>query len=124
MKPAGAQSFQRFLAKNVIIAPIPQHHGATAVLPLWNHSFEAGVLDRMVLYFNRQMLFAFRPGKPLGHRPGFQHAIHLEAKIVVQSTRVVFLNDETRGAFNELRQWLAALRFGGHREVPLLLVFG
>ena len=124
MKPAIAQSFQRLLAKHVIIAAVPQHHGPAAILPLRDDSFEGRVFDRVVLDLHRQMLLAFLPGKPLWHGPGFQHPFHFQAEVVVQSARVVFLNDETRGALDQLRERLAAFRLGRHPEIPLLLVFG
>src|SRR5262249_5249133 len=73
--------------------------GAAAVLPLGNDAFEARVLHWMVFDRHRQALLACLVRRALGNRPRFQHALHLEAQVVMQVARVVFLNDEQPPVF-------------------------
>ena len=108
----------------MVIAAVPQHDGSSAVLSGRDDSLEVRVFDRMIFDFDREMLFTLLPRQSLRHGPGLQDPFHLKAEVVMQSTRVVFLNDETRCALDQLRQRLSAFRFGGHRKIPLLLVFG
>ena len=77
----------------------------------------------MIFDFDRQVLFAFPPRKSLRHGPGFQDPFHLEPKIVMQPARIVFLNDKTRRALDQLRQGLSAFRLGGLSEIAFPLVF-
>jgi hypothetical protein len=49
----------------------------------------------MVFDFDGKMFLAALPGKSLRQCPGFQHAFHFQAKIVMQPARSVFLNDES-----------------------------
>src|SRR5207248_11071828 len=80
--------------------PVPNHHCAAAILPLRNNAFEVLVFDRMIFHFHGEMFFASLPRKSFWQRPRFKHAFHLQTEIVVQTARSVFLNDETRRAFD------------------------
>ena len=84
---------------------IPQHHRAAAVLLRRDDAFEGPVLDRMVLDVHRQALVGGVEAWPLGHRPAQQHAVELEAEVVVQMARRVLLDDEGQcsGAHAERR---------------------
>src|SRR5262249_40112055 len=73
-------------------ALVPDHHRAAAVGALRNDSLEAAVLDRMVLDMHREALLARDQARPLGHCPALQDAVELEAEVVVQPPRRVFLN--------------------------------
>src|SRR5438270_5157851 len=107
MKTTFGQRLEWFLAVNVIFPLVPKHDRATAVLPFRNNSLKCRVIDRVIFDLHREMLFALLPRQTLGHGPRLQHAIHFQPKIVMQSTRIMLLNDETVGALNTFRQWLA-----------------
>lgn len=48
----------------------------------------------MILDLNGKTLVVWIERRTFGHRPGFEHAIELKPKIVMQSRRVMFLDDE------------------------------
>ena len=48
----------------------------------------------MVLDLDRHALVVHVERGTLGNRPGFQHPLELEAKVVMQPPRRVFLHDE------------------------------
>ena len=68
-----------------------------AVLALRDDALERAVLERVVLDVHRQAL-ARRGSRlgPLGTAQLLQHAVELEAEVVVQPRRVVLLDDEAR----------------------------
>src|SRR5205814_1585974 len=82
------------------------------------------VLDRMIFDFHSKMFFASFPGKPFRQRPRFQNSIHLQAEVIVQTARIVFLDDEARSAFDLFWQRFAAGWLGSFPEVALVFVFG
>src|SRR5438132_10141383 len=122
MKLSLTQRFRRLLAVDVIVAAVPDHRRSAAVISFRDHALERFVFNRMVLHFNRQMFFAPLPWQTFRERPGFEHAFHLQPKIVVQPPRVVFLNDEAARATDLLRPWLA-FRLSRARKIPFSFVF-
>src|SRR3546814_3074296 len=66
-------------------AAVPQHHRAAAVLTLRNGPFERAVFQRVVLDADGEALLAGHQARPLGDRPALQHAVHLQAQVVVRS---------------------------------------
>ena len=75
-------------------AAVPDDHGAGAVLARRDRALEAGVGERMVLDVDRHLHLRRVERRPLRHRPAEQHAVELEAKVVVQAARPVLLDDE------------------------------
>ena len=126
MEAAFFQRLERLLAVHIIVAAIPDHDSAAAVVALRDHALEILVIDRVILDLDREMFFAPLPGDALGHGPGFQNAVHLQPEIVVQPARVMFLNDEARRARDPLRPrlFLRAARLGGDGKISFPLVFG
>ena len=61
-------------------------------------ALEAAVLERMVLDLHREVVGLAIGGHALRQRPAHQHAVALEAEVVVQAARVVLLDDEARFA--------------------------
>ena len=122
MKFPLTQRFHRLLAVDVIVAAVPDHHRSAAVISFRDHAFERFVIDRMILDFDRKMFFTLLPRQAFRERPGFEHAFHLQPKIVVQPPRVVFLNDEAARATDLLRPWLA-FRLSRARKIPFSFVF-
>ena len=55
---------------------------------------------------------------PLRHRPGFQHAFHLQAEIVVQASRAMALHNKAM-AFRLVEH---RRRLGSFRKAPLALI--
>src|SRR5207244_5962056 len=101
-------------------AAIPQEHGAAAVLALRNHALEVTVLHRVVFGLHRQALVAGVEARALRHRPRQQHAVQLEAEVVMQRGGPVLLDDE-RKAGRVLRSDLAA-RLGSLAEIALRVI--
>ena len=97
----------------MVVAAIPHHHCAAAILALWDDAFEVFVFDRVIFNFYGKMFFTSLPRKPFWQRPRLQHPFHLQAEIVVQTAGVMFLNHKARRAFDFLRQrfacWLSSL---------------
>ena len=124
MELAFLKRFHRLFTVNAVIPAVPHHHRPSAILALRDNSFEVFVFDRMIFHFHCEMFFTSFPGQPFGQRPRFQHALHLEAEIVMQTARSVFLNDKTRRAFDFRWQRLASSRLGCLLEVAFPLVFG
>src|SRR5436190_18102647 len=123
MKLAFLKRFHWLFAVNAVIPAVPHHHCASAILALRDNSFEVFVFDRMIFDFHCEMFFTSFPRQAFGQRPRFQHALHLEAEIVMQTARSVFLNDKTRRAFDFRRQRLASCRLSSLLEVAFPLVF-
>ena len=86
--------------------------------------FEVAVVDRMILDVHREPL---RPGierRPFGHGPRQQHAAVLEAEVVMQMAREMFLHAEKQ--LRLFRFLLVAARASWFRrlgEVALLSIF-
>ena len=72
--------------------------GSGAILALGNGAFEIRIVERVILDGDRQPLFAGHKARPARHRPALQRAVDLEAEVVVQPSRVVFLDDEAMTA--------------------------
>ena len=95
VEPAGAQLLgRRGALQQAVPAAIPHDDGAGAVVAVGDDALEVGVLDRVVLDVHGQALFLRAQRRPLGHRPALQHAVHLEAQVVVQPAGGVLLDDE------------------------------
>src|ERR1019366_7305539 len=97
------------VAQQVERAPVPQHHAAPAVIAGRNIAFEIAVLQGVVFHVRREHLHRGVKRRPLGYGPGFQDAIDLQTKIVVQARGIVPLHTKIR--FGPRR----ALAGGGRR---------
>src|SRR5262249_7259406 len=78
-------------------AAVPHDHGAAAVLALRNVALEIEVLHGMVFGAHRKPLVADREARPAGDRPALEHAVELEAQVVMGAPRRVLLHDELEG---------------------------
>src|SRR5206468_13122952 len=92
-----------------------------AVVPLRDLSLEGRVVERMVLHVHREVLLTRLEGNALRYRPAGERPAPLEAEVVVETPRVVALDDEDR--------LLAALlpvaeRLRSLAALPLPLVVG
>ena len=70
MKSPGLPRFRRFLAKNMIVATVPNHHRAAAILSFRNDALKRRVFYGVVLHLNSEMFFPFFPRQPFRDRPG------------------------------------------------------
>ena len=59
-------------------------------------AFKVSILDRMVFYLHRQAPITAPGGKTFRDSPGFQHAVHFEAKIVVKASGGMLLHNKRR----------------------------
>ena len=96
-------------------AGVPDGDVPAAVLALGDGALEGAVLEGMVLGLHGQAVHVRLERRPLGHRPGDQHPLVLEAEVVVQARGVVLLDHEHRlGAVERLLRGLAAHPGAGH----------
>src|SRR5688572_19308293 len=65
-------------------AAVPEHDGAPPVLAHGDRAFKLAVLDRVVLDLDGEALVGGVEARTLGHGPALEHAVELEAKVVVQ----------------------------------------
>ena len=100
-------------------AHLPHHHRASAVVAFGNNAFEIEIRYGMILDLHGQAFVGWVERKAFGHSPGFQHAIHLQAKIIVQAGGAMFLHYEAMARF------LLDLprRLGSFSEAAFALVF-
>ena len=75
-------------------ALVPDDHFARAVIALWNHALEVGVLHGVVLHHHREPLFRDVRGGSVRDGPTHECAAPLEPEIVVKPRRRVFLDYE------------------------------
>jgi len=71
---------------------VPEHDGARAVLALRDHVLERAVVEGVVLDVHREALVVRVEGRALRHGPAQQHAVKLQAEVVVQARRRVLLD--------------------------------
>ena len=74
-------------------AEVPEHHDAGAVAGR-DDAFELAVVERVILDVHRQALGRGIERRPLRHRPRQQHAVVLQAEVVVQVAGEVLLHAE------------------------------
>ena len=82
------------LLQQLVRAAVPDLDRAGAVVPLRDLALEAPVLERMVLDVDGEVLLAGLERHAFRHGPGNEHAVALEAEVVVEPPRVVPLDDE------------------------------
>jgi hypothetical protein len=111
---------RREIALWLICAFVPDHHRSGAVLALGNHPLEIGVLDRMVLRPYGEPLVRRIHRRPFGDCPGYQDTVDRQPKIIMQSTRVVFLHDKDTAAVPAPN---TPHRLGRLTKLPLAAVF-
>ena len=104
------------------VATVPQHYRAAAVLSLRDRAFEVAIVERVVLDLHRQTANLRVQRRALGHRPGLEHPVELQAEVVVQPRRLVLLDHEAQAVRGARR--FAPARLGGLREVADRLVAG
>src|SRR5690606_20328701 len=100
----------------LVRAPVPDRHGPAAVLALRDLALEGEVLHRVVLGVHGQVVGGRVGRQALGHRPGDQHPVTLQAQVPVEGAGVVLLDDErvaVRG-----RGGLVGNGLGGTAGVP------
>ena len=81
----------RYLDPNALV---PADGGARPVLPLRNYTLEFGVLKRMRLNVHREPLVRRVRRGTLGHSPGLERPVHLQAEIPVKGAGAVLLHHE------------------------------
>src|ERR1700732_2638929 len=100
-------------------ALVPEDHLASAIISLRYFALKLCVLERMIFGLNGQALIYRIHRWTLRHGPGFHHAIHFQTEIVVQASRVMFLNNESRSAMRRA----AADRLWCGIKAPFAFVF-
>ena len=115
---ANGQSAVSLLLDELVRARVPDLDGAGAVLPLRNLALERRVLERMILYVDREPLLAGLERNALRDGPRCERPVALEPEVVVQPPGVVALDDERR----LLTPLLAAERLGRLLRIALAAV--
>ena len=100
-------------------APVPHDHIARTVLLGRDDALEIEILDGVVLDVDRHASDRGIERRPLGHGPAHQHALDLEAEVVVQPRGPVALDDEAPGTPRRR----GGRGLGRLREVALAPVF-
>ena len=77
-----------------VLAAIPHDDVAGAVVAVWNAALELGIGEGMVFHLHGEALVVRIGRGPLGHRPGAQHAIHLQAHVPMQVAGAMLLHHE------------------------------
>src|SRR5690606_15889134 len=116
----------RRIPLGAVDASIPEHDRPAAVLTRRDDAFELAVLERVVLGRDGEAALFGVEARALRHRPRLEHAVDLEAQIVVQAPRIVFLDAEHAGFAGAPRRPdlvpRAPAGLGGPVEVALLPV--
>src|ERR1700681_3750622 len=104
------------------MASIPELHDAAAILTLRNGAFEIAVIQRMVLYFDRQPLVVRIERGAARDRPGFEHTVEFQPQIVMQLLGGMLLDPEPPPL--RRRDLGLAAGLGGLFEIPFLSIDG
>jgi len=99
---------------------VPHLHRAGAVVAGGDGALEGSVIERVVLDLDGEAFDEGVAGRGLGHGPGLEHAVDLDAEVVVEARRGVALDQIGQGG--RLRLALAAGRLGGVGEIALRLI--
>src|SRR6476660_471046 len=84
------------LLDELVGAPVPDFHGAGAVLTGRDLPLEVGVVERVVLDVDGECALAGLEWNALRYRPARERPVALQAKVVVEPAGVVALDDEDR----------------------------
>ena len=88
---------------------VPDPHVSGAVLPFGNGAMEGQVLQRMIFGPHREVVDRRIGRRRFGDRPAGQHSVTFQPHVIVQSARMVFLDDESEAVL------MPACWAGGHR---------
>ena len=99
-------------------ALVPEHDGACPILSVGNGAFEAAIVEGMILHMHGEALLARHEARAARDGPALQDAAEFEAKVVVQASRCVLLDDEGMTGSSAL----LCGRLGGDREIAFALV--
>jgi hypothetical protein len=88
------QASVRLLLQELVGSGVPDLDRSGAVLALRNLALEAGVVEWMILDVDGEVLLAGLERDALRNGPGRERAVALEPEVVVETPRVVPLDDE------------------------------
>src|SRR6266849_7113638 len=112
-------SVHRDRRKRLPRAHVPNHHCAGAVVVLGNDAFKIEIRNRMILNLHGETFVTGIERRALGNGPRFEHSVHFQPKVVMQSRGVMLLHDETvPSLLLHFRK-----RFWRFLEAQLLLIF-
>ena len=98
-------------------ALVPEQHRPAAILALGDGPFKAAILHGMVFHLDRQALVMHDIARPLGHGPALEHAVPAEAKVIVQASGCMLLDDKRKLAEGRSSTRCIASRLGRRPEV-------
>ena len=116
---APAHRFRRGFFLQLVSAPVPDHHRASAVLALGDQALEVVVVGGVIFDVGGQPPLGWIEGWPFGDRPGDEYAFHLQPEVVVQPGGPMLLDHEALVAAGNL----SAGGLGRPGKITLALVF-
>ncbi len=78
---------------------VPHDHGARAVVACGNDPLEIAVLEGVILDMHGESLVGRVRGRAFGDRPRFQHALHFETQVPMETGGGVHVDDEQAAGF-------------------------
>ncbi len=87
---------------------VPDPHVSGAILALGDGAMEGQVLQRMIFGPHREVVDRRIGRRRFGHRPAGQHPVAFQPHVIMQSARMVFLDDESEAVL------MLACWAGGH----------
>ena len=100
---------------------VPEHNRTASIFALRDCPFEAAVGEGMIFRSYCQSLVCRVEASAFSHRPTQQHAIQLQPEIVVETGRIVFLDQISKAV--SARLYSAGRGLAGFSEIALALVF-
>src|ERR1700733_8488670 len=97
------------------LSAVPDDDRAATILALGDRALEIGIFQRMIFDRDGEALLPRVQAWAAGHSPALEDPVQREAEVVVQSGRIVFLDDENIAVRNRR----CAFRFGGRGEIAL-----
>ncbi len=93
--PFGPALFGSLRIDHLVGAVVPYDYVAGAVVPFRDDAFEATVVQRMIFSFDGKAFVGRIKGGSFRDRPGSQHPLHFQTKIVMKAGGSMLLDDET-----------------------------
>src|SRR5690606_37066347 len=107
---------------NFPVACVPDYDLARAVFTFGNRAFKAAISQWMVFDLHSQPLYRWIEARAFGYCPAFERTVDLKAKIVVQPTRPMFLNNKAGGLrAGSSRSFISRFAIGCFRSSEIAL---
>ena len=92
--PFFERRFRCFAIQGFPITAIPELDGTAAILALRYRAFEIAIVQRVILDLDSEAFIGGIERGAARYGPGFEDTVQLQAQVVMQSPRSVFLDDK------------------------------